>query len=212
MKLIEIFQSPSRNENVEQYAHHFPNNAPIVYTHTPTKYVMKRAVDGYGDIRYGVFNPETNQLISYAHFSKEDSGWYISSMPATSVEHQKQGWITLIFTYAVNHDHIRIMSDDQHTSEAKNMWRAFSLGGVFDVRVINTSTGEILQWTSENDPYLPHNADTHRLIAIPRTVESRHLCESWSSKRGVRADRKRLGIFDYGQYGEGTSSNDFVNW
>lgn len=212
MKLIEIHSSTSRNENPEQYISHFPSNAPTVYVHEPSNFALKRAIDSYGDIRYGLFNPETNQLISYAHFSKGDNDWFISSMPSTAAEYQKQGWITLIFTFAVNHDHIKIMSDEQQTPEAKQMWRAFKSRGIFDVAVYNSNTNTVEPWTPESDPYAAHHEDTHRLVAIPRSVKSKHLGESFASKRGVTAARRRLGIHDYGQYGPNTSSCDFINW
>jgi hypothetical protein len=214
MKLIEIHTSPSRNENNDQYVNHFDVHSPIVYTHLPTGFVLKRSIDEHQDVRYGLFDPKTLKLISYAHFSNNGDGWYVSLMPSTDSDYQKQGWISLIFDYAVNHDHIKIMSDEQQTPEAKKMWRSLKSRGMFDVEVYNIITKQILSWTPENDPYSEPNEDTHRLIAVPRNLINKHINESIGGGRGVRAERRQLGIHDYNQYGPGTSNEDlgFINW
>lgn len=213
MKLTEIYTSPSRNENNDQFVGYFVQQSPIVHTHQPSGFVLKRSMDEHGDIRYGLFDPKLSKLVSYAHFSDTGNGWYISSMPSTDSEYQKQGWITLIFNYAVNHDHIKIMSDEQHTPEAKAMWRSLKSRGLFDVEIYNTETNQILSWTSDNDPYSIDNEKTHRLVAIPRNLKNKHINESHGG-RGLSAERRRLGIHDHGQYGPGTSNEElgFINW
>lgn len=212
MNLKEIYQTTPRLEYNDQRKHYFDYNSPVVYTHQPTRYKLKRNIDEHKDVRYGLFDNTEQILISYASFQQEGD-WYISSMPSTDPKYQKQGWMTLIFTFAVNHDHLKIMSDDQQTPEAKQLWKALASRGKFAVKVYNTNTNQIIDWTPENDPYLTHNEQTHRLIAIPHLVNDKQLSEQYSAYRGdERAIRKQLGIFDYGQYGIGTSTDDFINW
>lgn len=214
MKLVEIHSSPSRNENNDQYVHHFTQQSPVVYSHAPTGFVLKRAMDNYQDVRYGLFDPKTSKLISYAHFAFGGDEWYTSLMPSTDSDYQKQGWITLIFDYAINYDHLKIISDEQQTLEAQRMWRSLKSRGLFDVKIYNIDTKQILPWTPENDPYAANNEDTHRLIALPRNLKNKHMNESVGGGRGVRAARRQLGIHDYSQYGPGTSNEElgFINW
>lgn len=214
MKLKEIHMSVPRDEFNENYIHYF-NNTPIIYTHQPTGYKLKRSIDEFGDVRYGLFSQDENQLIAYAHFSKEDDH-YVSSMPSTLSNYRKQGWMSLIFDFAINKDGLSVVSDGQQTPEARMFWRSLKSRGEFEVTPYNYDTHQELDWSPDNDPYNERNSQTHRFIARRYTIREQHIMESYApgSSRSIRAERRRLGIYDYGKYGPGTSNEElgFVNW
>lgn len=212
MKIDEIFTTADRDENNENFMHYFIN-APLAYVHTPSGYKLKRYMGEHGDVKYGLFTSDEKTLISYASFVK-DGEWYISSMPSTIPEYRKQGWMSLIFDFAINEDGLRIMSDDQQRPKAQEFWKSIASRGEFDVHPYNTITQQSLDRSSENDPYLPKNQATHRWVATPTSLKDKHIRESFGGGRGEMAAYRRLGVYDYAKYGPGTSNEElgFINW
>lgn len=210
MKLIEILLVDPRDEYNENYMHYFIKS-PIVHVFPNTGHLLKRDVDSYGDVRYGIFDNKQQVLISYLHLDKQGD-WYVASMPSTMRQFRGQGLMTFLYAYAVTTDNLKVMSAVQQTPEAKNMWKSFASRGLFGVSLFDQQTQEVKPWTTEIDPWDRANVNRYRLVALPHTTEELALLERYSSQRGERAARRRMGINDYSQFGPGTSSDLYWNW
>lgn len=187
------------------YIHYFSNAPVVALIHNM---VLKKAVDAYGDIRYGLFDPTHNILVSYLHLNKEPN-FYQVGMPSTDPRYRRQGWATYLYDYAVLTDGLTIASDMSQTEEAKQLWLALIRNNRYEIFTLNVHTGEKLPYDPANSPWDRNNQKHTILITEQFSQELLEQIEQMSCKRGDRALRRKLGR-DY-LYGVGTSSDLFEN-
>lgn len=206
MKLDEIGITPPRDEYNDEFTHYF-NNAEIVdIIHS---YQLKKHVDEWGDIMYGLFDPKTNLLISYLHLEKEPN-YYRVGLPSTRPEYRRQGWATYLYDYAVLKDKLKIASDQNQTPEAKQLWKSLARNSRYKIFMFDLKTGKKIPYNGTNAPWAIKNVKNIILITEQHSSEELALFESWSCQRGVRAGRRKSGKWDH-LFGPGTSSALFWN-
>lgn len=198
MKLIEIFDSPSRDEYNDNYIHYFIN-APTITTIPGTNYVLKISTNDQSDTKYGIFDPLHNNLISYLSISV-NNGVAIVGLPSTDPEYRKQGLMSFLYSYIVLKDGYQLLSDDRQTPEAKHLWLSCKRNHFFNIDVIDIQTGKRHPWKGDNEPW-ESQTDNIRLIAYRFTNEQYTLSEQYTCRYGSRADRRRLAMDNPELYG-----------
>ena len=198
--------SPNRDEYNTQYVHYF-GDAPTVSTIHGLE--LKRVVDEYGDIMYGLFDPDKHLLISYLKLMKAPN-YYQVSLPSTMPEFQGQGWMTYLYDYAVLTDKLTIASDVQQTPAAKNLWLSLVRNYRYQIYTYDTRTHhKQLFDPSKVDPWDVTNRGHMILMTEWHTREIAESIELWKQNRGVRQERARMGVDHL--FGPGTSSEDWWN-
>ena len=206
MKLVEIMLSSPRDEMNDNYRHFF-KNAPTLAT-LPGGYLFKKVVDEFGDIRYGIFDRRGRVLISYLHLDIQRP-YAIVSMPSTMSQFRGQGLMSYMYNYAVLKDNLTLMSDEQQTPEARNLWKSLHRNGLINIQLLDQKTNNTKPWNGDNEPWDGNNKQTSRLIASKPITES--LSMPYTLTKGIRFERKQLGMDDMGLYGPGTSTEDWWN-
>lgn len=187
---------------VDQYLHHFENSKEVA---TIKNMILKKSVDQFGDIHYGLFDA-TGKIVSYQYLDKQDQ-FYVSSMPITRKEYQKQGWMTYIMDYAVLKDKLTVAGDTRQTPEAIKLWRALTRNARYRVFIYNKKTGEKNLFKSTGRK--PWQGETEDTFLI--TEHSQELVEN-QEKWFVRMKRIRSRpLTEDSFYGPETSSALFWN-
>lgn len=207
MKLVEIMLNDPRDEYNDNYIHYFDGAGTLSLL--PGGYVFKKAVDDFGDVHYGIFDYKSTELLSYLHLTIEGK-YAIVGLPSTAKEFRGQGLMSYMYNYAVLKDHLILMSDNSHTPDAKRLWKSLQSRHLYKISVIDLNTKETHEWDGSEEPWIGDKPNI-RLVTEQYLKDEIALQESYTAKRGIRANRKRKGMDDMGLYGPGTSTAEFWN-
>lgn len=111
---------------------------------------MKKSIND-SFIYYGLFN-STDDLISYLEL-EHTGNYYTIVFPNTEYGHRGNGYMTWIYQYAIMHDNLQLISDTEHTEEAKRLWRRIYNTNTCNIVVYNLNTNESHPWNGNNEPW-----------------------------------------------------------
>lgn len=108
--------------------------------------------------------------------------------------------MTFLYNYIIIKDGYQLMSDNQHTPEAKKLWKSCQRNHFFNIDVININTNERHPWNGDDEPWSNQSSEI-RLIAYRFTNEQHVMMEQFVDIYSPRVIRRRLGMDNPELYG-----------
>lgn len=199
MKLNEIILNPPRDEYHDQYLHYFTNALNIA---TVRGNILRKAVDEFNDIHYGLFHGHNNDFIAYMELEKKHN-FYQVKMISTLNDYRGQGWITYMFDYAVLNDKLTIASDTHQTPQAKEVWKSLARNGRYKIFILNTKTREKTPFEPNDDA--PWDSKRETILITEQYSYTKEEIEEIKNE-DIRRKQARNVVL----YGPGTS--DYMFW